>query len=124
MIYLDTHVVAWLYAGLLEKFNQSIRSTLNENEIRISPIVRLELQYLFEIQRLREPAEVIIADLSDRIGIIICDKDFNTVINRAITISWTRDPFDRVIVAQAGLNDHVLITKDKNIIANYPHARW
>ena len=62
MIYLDTHIVVWLYAGLLEKFSQSIQAILNENEILISPIVRLELEYLYEIERVQEPAHVLVAD--------------------------------------------------------------
>ena len=124
LIYLDTHVVVWLYAGLLEKFSQSVRVILNENEIRISPIVRLELQYLYEIERVKEPAKVIVADLADRIGMRVCDKNFSAVISQAIPFKWTRDPFDRVIVAQAALNDNILISKDQSILEHYVHARW
>jgi len=124
LIYLDTHIVAWLYAGLLEKFNQSIKTMLNENEIMISPVVRLELAYLYEIERVSEPAHRIVADLSDRIGLRVCEKGFNAVIGTAIQLTWTRDPFDRLIVANAALNDNVLITRDQNILEHYPHARW
>jgi len=124
LIYLDSHVVVWLYAGLLEKFSQSIKTILNENEIFVSPVVRLELQYLFEVKRVKEPANVIIADLSDRIGIRVCEKDFNAIVSQAMTLSWTRDPFDRLIVANAGLNDNILVSKDQNILDHYPHARW
>jgi PIN domain nuclease of toxin-antitoxin system len=124
LIYLDTHIVVWLYAGLLEKFSQSVKAFLNENEILISPIVRLELQYLYEIDRVKESSNVIVADLSDRIGIKVCQKDFNAVVSQAMKYSWTRDPFDRVIVAQAELNDNILISKDNNILEHYAHARW
>jgi len=124
LIYLDTHIVVWLYAGLLEKFSQSVKAFLNENEILISPIVRLELQYLYEIDRVKESSNVIVADLSDRIGIKVCQKDFNAVVSQAMKYTWTRDPFDRVIVAQAELNDNILISKDNNILQNYAHARW
>ena len=124
MIYLDTHIVVWLYAGLLEKFSQSVKIIVNENEILISPIVRLELQYLYEIERVNEPANVIVADLSDRIGLRVCEKDFNAVVSQAMTLQWTRDPFDRVIIANAALNDNILISKDQNILEHYAHARW
>ncbi len=33
-------------------------------------------------------------------------------------------PFDRIIVANAALNNNILLTKDKNILANYDNARW
>ena len=124
MIYLDTHIVVWLYAGLVPRFSQSIKVLINENEVNISPIVRLELQFLFDIQKVTIDANTIVADLSNRMGLRICDKDFNAIISQAMTLSWTRDPFDRVIVANAGLNDNILISKDQNILANYAHARW
>ena len=124
MIYLDTHIVVWLYAGLLNKFNQPVITTLNENEILISPIVHLELQYLFEIERVREPAHAIVSDLTDRIGLRFCEKDFNAVVNQSIKLTWTRNPFDRLIVANAALNDNILISKDTNILEHYAHARW
>jgi PIN domain nuclease of toxin-antitoxin system len=108
----------------LEKFSQSIKIILNENEILISPIVRLELQYLYEIERVKEPAHIIVADLADRIGIKVCEKDFNAVVSQAIPLIWTRDPFDRVIVANAALNDNILISKDQYILEHYAHARW
>jgi PIN domain nuclease of toxin-antitoxin system len=124
LIYLDTHVVVWLYAGLLEKFSSPVKILLNENEIYISPIVRLELQYLHEIGRVTEPADSILADLSGRLALEICTKDFNAIISRALACLWTRDPFDRIIVANAGLDNNVLVSKDQNILAHYAHARW
>ena len=124
MIYLDTHIVVWLYAGLTEKFSQPVRALLNEHDLYISPIVRLELQYLYEIQRLTVEADVIVADLASRIGLTVCDKNFNTIVSQALNCSWTCDPFDRIIVAQANLNDDILISKDQTILEHYPHARW
>ena len=38
--------------------------------------------------------------------------------------SWTRDPFDRIIVAQAALRRTSLITKDAVIRADYNRALW
>lgn len=123
MIYLDTHVVVWLYAGLVEKLSQPARALINEHEIEISPIVRLELQYLHEIGRVTEDANVIVTDLSSRIGLNVCTKRFNAI-SRAIALSWTRDPFDRLIVANADLNDNILVSKDQDILDHYRHARW
>lgn len=124
MIYLDTHVVVWLYAGLNGKFNETARGLLNRHEKYISPIVRLELQYLYEIQRVTEESDIIVSDLTNRIGLYVCDKPFTSVVSQALTFSWTHDPFDRLIVANAALNDNLLLSKDQNIFENYPHARW
>ena len=124
MIYLDTHAVVWLYAGLADKFNQPIRDLMNEQDIAISPVVRLELQFLFEIHRVRDDASTIVTDLADRIGLIIGEENFSTLISRALEISWTRDPFDRIIVANASLDDRILVSKDQRILDHYPFARW
>ena len=93
-------------------------------DIPISPITRLELQFLFEIQRIAAEPDVILNDLADRIGLAVSGAGFNAVIGGALRIDWTRDPFDRVIVAEAGLSSSVLVTKDQTILTHYPHARW
>ncbi|MCP4420651.1 MAG: type II toxin-antitoxin system VapC family toxin [Chloroflexi bacterium] len=124
MIYLDTHVIVWLYAGEIERFGDDVHRLINSHDLLISPIVRLELQYLYEIKRLKDDAQTVVTDLSKRIGLTVCDKDFNAVVSQATAVTWTRDPFDRLIVATASLNDDILISKDQNILANYPPARW
>ncbi len=124
MIYLDTHVVVWLYGGLTDKLTDIAKSFINQDEIYICPIVRLELQYLYEIERITVSGDTILNDLSSRIGLTICQQDFNSIITQALTINWTRDPFDRLIVANALINQNILITKDNNILANYHNAKW
>jgi len=124
LIYLDTHVVAWLYAGEIKKLSKQAKKLINRHEIIISPVVRLELQYLFEIQRVTDEANEIVFDLSDRIGLKVCDKSLNTIVSGALNLSWTRDPFDRIIVANASVNNDILVTKDQNILKNYKKAMW
>jgi PIN domain nuclease of toxin-antitoxin system len=124
LIYLDTHVVVWLYAGLVGKFNRPVVELINEHKLDISPIVLLELQHLFEVQRITKDAMAIVTDLSQRVGLKVCDKDFNAISSQALAHSWARDPFDRLIVAHASLHGNLLITKDQTILENYPHARW
>jgi len=124
LIYIDTHIVVWLYAGLIEKLSGQIKELINENEIYISTIVRLELQYLYEIQRITDESNTVVSDLSNRLGLKVCDKNFNSIIGHALEITWTRDPFDRIITANADLNNNILVTKDQNILDNYTNAKW
>lgn len=124
MIYLDTHVVVWLYAGHIENISSTALSHINTNDIYISPIVRLELQYLFEIDRITQNPQTVLVDLSDEIGLKICDKNFNQIITQAQHITWTRDPFDRIIVANAALNNNMLLTKDQTILTHFQQAVW
>jgi PIN domain nuclease of toxin-antitoxin system len=117
-------MVVWLYTGLVEKLSGQAKELINENDIYISGVVRMELQYLYEIQRITDKSDEILADLSDRVGLKVCDKSFNSIVGKALELSWTRDPFDRIIVANAALNSSILVTKDQNILGNYEKARW
>ena len=124
LIYLDSHVVVWLYSGDLKKLSDTCKNLINQHNLFISPIVKLELQYLLEIKRISTRPTEILSDLTTRIGLQICKKPFEEVINQAMSISWTRDPFDRLIVANAALNDNILLSKDKSILSHYNFAEW
>lgn len=124
LIYLDTHVVAWLRAGRTDALPELARRLLEENDLLISPFVALELQYLFEIQRASEPAEVVLAALTRDIGLELCELPFSEVARMALGQSWTRDPFDRIIVSQAALRNAPLVTRDQVIRDHYSQAVW
>ena len=124
LIYLDTHVIVWLYAGTVDKFTPLAKELINQHELYISPVVRLELQYLFEIQRISDDSAQIVAELAQRIDLRVCEKNFDAIVMQALTVSWTRDPFDRLIVAHAALHQNILLSKDHNIRQNYPFAKW
>jgi len=60
VVYLDTHVVVWLYAGLTENLSDNAKKAIENCEVLISQIVRLELQFLFEIARIKaRPSNII-----------------------------------------------------------------
>lgn len=124
VIFADTHVVVWLYAGKTELFSESVLGKLTSNEIYISPAVRFELQYLYEVGKIKEKPEKIIQTLSKEIGLKESNDGFIEIINEAIKHNWTRDPFDRIITAQASLHNFGLITKDSSILSNYKLAFW
>jgi hypothetical protein len=86
--------------------------------------VSLELQYLYEIRRTAEPARVVLQALASELGLKVCDLPFPHVIEAALDEGWTRDPFDRLVVAQAKVRDAPLVTKDREIHENYPRAVW
>ena len=123
-IYLDTHAACWLYTGALEKFSPRALEEIEQNSLLISPMVGLELQFLFEIKRLKVQATEILNVLRRDFHIQECPAEFVLVSHRARSLQWTRDPFDRIITAQAALFDAPLLTKDRNIRSNYPQAVW
>ncbi len=123
-IYLDTHVVVWLFYGFLDNISDVAKKYINENDIVISPIVLLEIQYLLEKNRISHDFNKIYKTLSKDIGLKISSNLFRNVINQAVSLNFTTDPFDRIIVAEAKLNNCKLVTKDSNIIKNYNKAVW
>jgi len=125
VIYLDTHVVAWLYGLGPGSLTPKVAQLLEEaDDIRISPMVRLELQYLYEIGRVGQPPLPVLDALQSNLGLVMCDAGFPAIVRAAESQSWTRDPFDRLIVAQASLFDAPLVSKDVTIQANYAHTIW
>jgi len=124
MIYLDTHVVVWAYAGEIDRFPAAVCTRIEESDLLISPFVILELQYLYEIERLTVGPGVIYENLASTIGLAVCDLPLMRVVSEALPQTWTRDPFDRIITATATARDAVLLTKDEAILAHYPKAFW
>lgn len=124
MIYLDTHVLAWLYGGRVDLLGERARKLINEEELLISPMVALEIEYLFEIGRLATGSASVLQALQAQLGITVCDLPFSSVIECARAQTWTRDPFDRVIVGQAAARDRPLLTKDEHTRRHYENAIW
>ena len=124
MIYLDTHVVVWLYTKDAVRLSHRALSLVEEHDLRISPAVLLELEYLYETKRITETGRVILEYLEERIGLVMCHQPFGDVVRKAAGMRWTRDPFDRLIAAQAAVSDAMLLTKDGEIHTHYPHAVW
>lgn len=124
MIYLDTHVVVWLYAGRLAELSAAARAAIEKQDLLVSPMVVLELRFLFEIGRINVPAEAMVSALAQEIGLRVCDLPFARVAGAALEETWTRDPFDRIIVGQAKLRDAPLVSKDGHIQEHYPKALW
>lgn len=124
VIYLDTHVVVWLYAGDLERFPAKVREVLEAEDLAISPIVLLEMQYLRETELISDDAHVIRTRLGSSLGLAVRDVALHRVVEEALLYRWTRDTFDRLIVAQAAMENERLLTKDRAIRKNYPAAFW
>jgi PIN domain nuclease of toxin-antitoxin system len=124
LIHLDTHVLVWLYAGTIDRLSPLAADLINESELVISPMVGLELQYLHEIGRLREPGTTVVSDLVARLGIRTATTSFAAVVASAHALHWTRDPFDRLIVGQSLAEGVSLLTADGRIREHIPTAIW
>ena len=124
LVHLDTHIVCWLFEGRVELLTNPARQAIEEGRLFVSPIVDLELQYLFEIGRLTKGPEVILRTLSKEIDIQITNHPLHQVVKEARTLSWTRDPFDRLIVAETIVAQGRLVTKDSSIQQHFSNVIW
>lgn len=124
MIYLDTHAVIWLYSGDKRLFSKKALEKIENHSLVISPLVVLEIQYMNEIGRVNPKSEEIISHLKEVCDFSICRKKYEDICFKAITMEFTRDPFDRLITAHAALDNNLIITKDRSILQNYQGAFW
>lgn len=122
--YADTHILVWLYYGEMHKLSTTAGNAVNGSELIASSIVLLEMELLHEIGRTRQTAAVIINTLESDIGLRICDLPFREVAMHAIKERWARDPFDRLIVANAKAAGAPLISKDERIRKHYKQTIW
>lgn len=125
MIHLDTHVVAWLYAKAdAARIPAAVRARLESETLAVSPMVRLELALLREIGRLTDPPGRILDELARAIGLAVDGSPFADVVNAAESLSFTRDPFDRIIGAQAIVAGAKLATADRGLRQHLEVALW
>lgn len=122
--YVDTHILVWIYEGDRQKLSPEARHALDNYDPLVSAASILELELLHEIGRLRISAERLIASLESEIGLRVCHLPFREIVTHALKESWTRDPFDRLIVANAKAAGAPLITKDERIRKHYRRAIW
>ncbi|MGA2569867.1 MAG: PIN domain-containing protein [Terracidiphilus sp.] len=123
--YLDTNAVIRLAHGRLRTIGREASRLIAGAELLVSPMVLLELEYLYEIGRLTLPARDIQRKLEHELGVRPCELPFADVARAALDEKWTRDAFDRIIVAQAKVNGFApLISSDEKIAENYPRTVW
>ena len=124
MTYLDTHTAMWLFGGERHRFSAVGNERIRHDELLVSPAVVLELQLLHEIKRFKSTALRVVEVLSKDLGLRVCKLPFASIMESALDLVWTRDPFDRLIVAHARANDATLLTKDEHIRKHYRRAIW
>ena len=124
MTYLDTHILVDVSLGNVHRLGREARRVIEKGDLLASPAAVLEIELLHEIGRLRVDASRVIEVLGDEIGLRVCDLPFQTVVRYALKEGWSRDPFGRLIVANARANDAPLITKDQRIHEHYRRAIW
>ena len=125
---LDTHVVLWLAADP-EKVPFKVQATLLEAEhLFVSPISAYELSQNAHLGRL-PGAQAVLARWGELLENMFASELTLTgsEMLQAGSLRWDhRDPFDRMLVAQAQLYGLTFVTKDAAILgfSEVSCARW
>jgi PIN domain nuclease of toxin-antitoxin system len=123
--YLDTSVAVWLSQAKTSSLGKEAKGLLRRADLLISPMVLIELEVLYEIRRTVLRSRDIQLKLEHELSVKVCDYSFPLIASAALSEKWTRDPFDRVIVAHAKANGFAaLISADEHIAAHYPRTVW
>lgn len=122
--FLDTHAAVFLWEGRGEIFGSGSRELLERALLHVSPLVRLELGFLREVGKIKvEPGEIL-GVLTGDYGVTVTADPMDRLVPLAMPLSWTRDPFDRLLVATALLHESPLITRDARIQEHFAGAVW
>jgi PIN domain nuclease of toxin-antitoxin system len=124
LIHLDTHVVIWTAGKQIDRLSPAIRRLLERETLQISPMVAMELETLFEARKLKPEPQQVLNILEREHALSRSEARFDAIIEAARSFAWTRDPFDRLIVANAITDGVRLITADETILANFKDAVW
>jgi len=115
---LDTHIILWWLADP-KKLSAKIRSIITDraNRLSVSSVSFWEMAIKSSIGRITIPRNMlrILADES----IEVLPLDAEEALSVVDLPEIHKDPFDRMLVAQAKYNDLILVTQDK-MIKKYP----
>lgn len=116
MILLDTNAVLFVLAG----HRRARPLKPYAGRLRFTPVALLELQFLQDLGRgvftTERPADAVAEDPRW----IVDDPPLSSVIRHALDLTWTRDPFDRLIAAHAVCRGWRLATSDGAMLGNLP----
>ena len=110
---LDTHFFLWLLLDLprIDEFPWLHRY----RPWGVSPVSLLEIQFLSEIGRIEVRQPEFMDAVSRDARFVIDEVPLVPLIERAIPLSWTRDPFDRLLAAHSEARRVPLCTMDRRM---------
>lgn len=116
-VLIDTHILLWILSG--SKRLKEVSWIKKYPYWTLSPVSLLEIQFLVEVGRLVLDFPAILQKLREDNRFKIDDLSLEEVCLAALNISWTRDPFDRLLVAHSQVRSLPFGTRDKLIREKY-----
>jgi PIN domain nuclease of toxin-antitoxin system len=114
---LDTHFLIWLV--LRSKRLAEFPWIDRYRPWGVSPVSFLEIQFLSEIGRLSVRSPEFMTAVMEDARFTVDDIPLVTVVRHALRLDWTRDPFDRLLVAHSSARRVALCTLDRRIRARH-----
>ena len=115
VILLDTHALIWMAQG-----HRRARPLERLARLYISPVSVLEVQFLIESGRVRLRDGRSAPDLANDHRWRLDEPPSEKWFAAACSLAWTRDPFDRLLAAHAGLRKWKLATADAVLLERLP----
>jgi len=119
VILLDTSTLLWLERGHARARDLE----RHPGRLYVSPASLLEVQFLLETGRVRLRTARSVADLEDDPRWLVDDPPAAAWFSEARGVGWTRDPFDRLLVAHAELRGWRFATADGVILDHLDPGR-
>jgi PIN domain nuclease of toxin-antitoxin system len=111
MVLLDTNALIWLDQG----HPRAQRLLASGQRLYVSPATMLELQILVEAGRLKLRSGTIESAIDDSRW-ALDDPPASAWFSKSLEIGWTRDPFDRLLVAHMRLRRWKFASADGSVL--------
>jgi PIN domain nuclease of toxin-antitoxin system len=117
----DTHILLWLHTEPERLCEHLSAAEDRSNELLVSAVCSWEIAIKYALGRLPlpEPPQRYVPSLIRTIGAVALPIEHSHALAIAALPQLHRDPFDRLLVAQASLLDVPILTADP-AIARYP----
>ncbi len=126
MIAIDTCVALWLAERRMQSISQRSRDLLAISSVYIPTMVGLEIDFMYQRNAEKNPftSKSALALIKQDFEVVERKLDITDLCAAASSLSWTREPFDRLIVGEAMALKLRLITSDRLILKHYKKAIW
>jgi PIN domain nuclease of toxin-antitoxin system len=124
---LDTHTLVWWSIGD-RRLSQAAARAISEpaNDVAASPVNAMEIALKYRLRRLPELtfSPVDLAAMLERARIRVLEINFAHALDAGSLKIDHRDPWDRLLIAQARLDNRTVVTRDAIFAAAGVPVLW
>ena len=114
---LDTQVVLWQLGGTRELSDDALTAIAAADGLYVSTVSFAEIGVKVALGKLSVPDEIVDATIAAGVRLLPLDAEHGPAVGALPLLH--RDPFDRLLIAQATAEDLAIVTADRRIAA-YP----